>query len=51
MKKRKLSAFIPVQNVEDILVNCLESIKWVDEIFIVDAFSTDGTLEICKQYY
>lgn len=50
MKKRKLSAFIPVQNVEDILVNCLESIKWVDEIFIVDAFSTDGTLEICKQY-
>jgi glycosyltransferase involved in cell wall biosynthesis len=44
--KRKLSAFIPVQNVEDIIEECLESIKWADEIFVVDAFSTDKTLEI-----
>jgi glycosyltransferase involved in cell wall biosynthesis len=50
MKKRKLSAFIPVQNVEDIITECLESIKWVDEIFIVDAHSTDKTLEICGRY-
>ena len=50
MKRRKLSAFIPVQNVEDIIKECLESIKWVDEIFIVDAFSTDKTLEICHRY-
>ena len=50
MKRRKLSAFIPVQNVEDIIEECLESIKWVDEIFIVDAFSTDKTLEICHRY-
>jgi len=48
--KRKLSAFIPVQNVEDIIEECLESIKWVDEIFIVDAFSTDNTVDICKRY-
>ncbi len=50
MKKRFLSAFIPVQNVEDIIEECLDSIKWVDEIFIVDAFSTDKTLEICRKY-
>jgi len=50
MKRRKLSAFIPVQNVEDIIEECLESIKWVDEIFVVDAFSTDKTLEICHRY-
>ena len=49
-KSRKLSAFIPVQNVEPIIEECLESIKWVDEIFIVDSFSTDKTLEICRQY-
>ena len=49
-KRRKLSAFIPAQNVEDIIKECLESIKWVDEIFIVDAFSTDKTLEICHRY-
>ena len=48
--KRKLSAFIPVQNVEDIIEECLESIKWADEIFIVDAFSTDKTVEICHRY-
>ena len=50
MKRRKLSAFIPIQNVEDIIKECLESIKWVDEIFVVDAFSTDKTLEICHRY-
>ena len=50
MERRKLSAFIPVQNVEDIIEDCLKSITWVDEIFIVDAFSTDNTVEICKKY-
>jgi len=49
-RKHKLSAFIPVQNVEPIIRQCLDSITWVDEIFIVDAFSTDRTVEICKQY-
>ena len=48
--RKKLSAFIPVQNVEDIIEECLESIKWVDEIFIVDAYSTDRTVEICNRY-
>jgi len=50
MRKHKISAFIPVQNVEDIIEDCLNSITWVDEIFIVDAFSTDRTVEICKRY-
>jgi glycosyltransferase involved in cell wall biosynthesis len=50
VKKRSLSAFIPIQNVEDIIEDCLESIKWADEIFIVDAFSTDNTINICKRY-
>jgi glycosyltransferase involved in cell wall biosynthesis len=50
MRKHKVSAFIPVQNVEDIIEECLKSIAWVDEIFIVDAFSTDRTVEICRKY-
>jgi len=50
MSTRKLSAFIPVQNVDEIIEDCLESIKWVDEIFIVDGFSDDKTLDICKGY-
>lgn len=49
MRKHKISAFIPVQNVEEIIQSCLDSIQWVDEIFIVDSFSTDKTVEICKR--
>lgn len=50
IRKHKLSAFIPVQNVEPMIRQCLDSITWVDEVFIVDAFSTDRTVEICKEY-
>jgi glycosyltransferase involved in cell wall biosynthesis len=28
----------------------LESVKWVDEIIVVDSFSTDGTLEIVREF-
>jgi glycosyltransferase involved in cell wall biosynthesis len=28
----------------------LESVKWCDEIIIVDSFSSDCTLEICREY-
>ena len=29
---------------------CLDSLRWVDEIVIVDSHSTDGTTEICLEY-
>lgn len=29
---------------------CLESAKWMDEIIVVDSFSTDSTMEIGRQY-
>lgn len=50
MRKHKLSAFIPVQNNADVIRNTLDSITWVDEVFIVDGFSTDDTVEICNSY-
>jgi len=28
----------------------LESVKWADELMLVDSFSTDGTVEIAKEY-
>jgi len=28
----------------------LESVKWADEILLVDSFSTDGTVEIAREY-
>ena len=34
----------------DNIGSCLESVKWCDEIIVVDSFSTDRTLEICSRY-
>jgi glycosyltransferase involved in cell wall biosynthesis len=28
----------------------LESVKWADEILVVDSFSTDATLAVCQEY-
>jgi glycosyltransferase involved in cell wall biosynthesis len=28
----------------------LESVKWADELIVVDSFSTDGTLDIAREY-
>ena len=30
--------------------NVLESVKWADEVLLVDSFSTDGTVEIAREY-
>lgn len=45
-----ISALLICYNEEKIIRRCLESIKWTDEIIIVDAYSTDETIKICKEY-
>jgi glycosyltransferase involved in cell wall biosynthesis len=45
-----ITALIPTYNCEGTIRECLESIKWVDRIFVVDSFSTDKTLDICREY-
>ncbi len=45
-----LSVFLIVFNEEKNIERCLNSIKWVDEIVIVDSHSTDRTVEICRKY-
>lgn len=48
--REKISACVITYNEERNIRRCLESIKWCDEIVIVDSFSTDRTLEICREY-
>ena len=46
----KLSVVIITKNEEKNIKACLESVKWADEIIVVDAESDDRTVEIAKQY-
>lgn len=46
----KLSALVITLNEEDNINDCLKSLKWADEIIVVDSSSTDRTVEIAKQY-
>ena len=46
----RISVVIITFNEERNIEECLESAKWGDEIIVVDSFSTDRTVEICKRY-
>ena len=46
----KISVTIITHNEEENIENCLKSIKWADEIVVVDSFSADKTLAICKKH-
>lgn len=46
----KISATVVTLNEEENIRNCLESLRWCDEIIIVDSFSEDKTVEIAREY-
>ena len=46
----EISAIVVCFNEEENIRKCLESLRWCNEIVVVDSFSTDGTVEICRQY-
>jgi glycosyltransferase involved in cell wall biosynthesis len=46
----KLSILLPTYNEQNTVEACLESVKWADEILVVDSYSTDQTLAIAKRY-
>lgn len=50
MKKVTISAVVNTCNEERYIGRCLDHIKWADEIVIVDMYSEDKTVEICRKY-
>jgi glycosyltransferase involved in cell wall biosynthesis len=50
MTVNSLSAIVITKNEEKNIRECLESVKWVNEIVIVDAGSKDRTVEIAKEF-
>lgn len=47
---QKITAAVITYNEENRIERCLKSLNWVDEIVVIDSFSTDRTVEICRQY-
>lgn len=45
-----ISAVVITKNEERNLASCLDTLRWVDRLIVVDAESTDGTAAIARQY-
>lgn len=50
MTRPTLSVILITKNEAELVGACLESVKWADEIIVVDSGSTDATVEICRRY-
>lgn len=48
--RRKISGFVVTYNRENILEACLSSIRFVDELIVIDKSSTDGSIQIAKRF-
>ncbi len=50
MNRDKLSVCITACDEEDKIRDCLRSVAWADEIVVVDSYSRDRTMDICREY-
>jgi len=50
MSREKITVVVIAKNEEKNIADCLESVKWADEVIVVDDFSTDQTREIARRY-
>jgi glycosyltransferase involved in cell wall biosynthesis len=46
-----LSALIHTLNEADQIEECIRSVEWADEIYLLDSFSTDRTVEIVRERF
>jgi glycosyltransferase involved in cell wall biosynthesis len=49
MDDPEVSAIVVCRNEEANIERCLRSLRWCSEIVVVDSFSTDRTVEICRR--
>jgi glycosyltransferase involved in cell wall biosynthesis len=45
----RISAIVTTWNVEKKIRACIDSIAWADEVLVVDSFSQDHTVDICRE--
>jgi glycosyltransferase involved in cell wall biosynthesis len=50
MERVKLTALIPTYNNAAAIRDVLADVKWADEIVVVDSYSTDATVAVCRDY-
>lgn len=46
--RERLSVVVLTKNEEARIRRCLDSVRWADEVVVVDGMSTDRTVEICE---
>ncbi|HSQ58875.1 MAG TPA: glycosyltransferase family 2 protein [Acidobacteriota bacterium] len=46
--RERLSVLIPTKNERANIADCLASVRWADEVVVVDSGSTDGTLDVAR---
>ena len=51
MARVPVSAIITTFNEIDFVEDCIRSVEWADEIYLIDSFSTDGTLELVRSRF
>ncbi|HEX9984196.1 MAG TPA: glycosyltransferase family 2 protein [Thermoanaerobaculia bacterium] len=51
MPRPSVSAIVTTFNEIDFIEECLHSIDWADEIYLIDSFSTDGTVELVRSKF
>ena len=51
MPRVPVTALIHTLNERDYIEDCVNSVEWADEIYLLDSFSTDGTIEFVRQKF
>ncbi|MCX8010216.1 MAG: glycosyltransferase family 2 protein [Ignavibacteria bacterium] len=48
--KKAITAIVPTYNEEKNLARCLSSLRWCDELIVIDSFSTDNSVKIAESF-